>query len=178
MIIILAAMAEKNRAIGKNEKLPWNLPEEIDFFKRITAGHVLVMGKKTYHRIGRLPGRTTVLVSRTLKPDGCLWANCFQDGLEEAQFEANRAQPRKLVFLVGGHQIFQEGLDFADKIFLTTVKGDFEGDVFFPEIPEETFILDSITPHNDYDIRIYSRREGFHYGSGNDTSKATPEVPG
>lgn len=128
-IALIAAMAA-NRVIGRDNQLPWHLPEDLQHFKRLTLGHHLIMGRKTFDSIGRpLPGRTTVIVTRQtdyVSPPGCLVANSLEHAVELCSKEEQ-------VFVVGGAEIYRQALDMANQMYLTEVKVTVEGDAFFPE---------------------------------------------
>lgn len=131
IISIIAAMAE-NRVIGRDGKLPWHLPDDLARFKAITMGHPVVMGRKTFESIGRpLPGRTTIVLSRTLTElEGCRLAR----SLEEAVALGRGAEE---LFVCGGEEVFREALPLAQRIYLTVVQGEYPGEVRFPELPPE-----------------------------------------
>jgi dihydrofolate reductase len=136
-ISIVVAMSE-NRVIGVDNHLPWNIPEDLKRFKKITNGHPILMGRKTYESIGRvLPGRTNIIITRNrdYRVEGA--ATC--GSLAEALEWAGRAPGSEEVFVIGGGEIFREVLPRVDKIYLTVVHWPFEGDVFFPEFPEDDF---------------------------------------
>jgi dihydrofolate reductase len=125
---IIVAVA-KNRVIGINNTLPWYLPEDLKRFRALTMGHHIIMGRKTYDSLGRLlPGRTTVIVTRNedYKVEGALIAHSLQDaiGLCKADDE---------VFLIGGAELYQEGLKLSNKLYITEIVLDVEGDAYFPE---------------------------------------------
>lgn len=120
----------KNRVIGINNTLPWHLPEDLKRFRALTMGHHIIMGRKTYDSLGRLlPGRTTVIVSRNrhLKVEGALVAHSLQDAIllcgddEEA-------------FLIGGAELYSEGIKLANRLYITEIDATYDGDAFFPEI--------------------------------------------
>ena len=118
-----------NRVIGANNQIPWHLPDDLKLFKRVTMGHHIVMGRKTYESIGRLlPGRTTVIVTR--QPDyavaGAIIAHSLQDAI-------NAAARDDEIFVIGGAELFREALPIADWIHLTLVEGEPQGDTFMPE---------------------------------------------
>lgn len=133
IISIIAAMA-KDRAIGKNNKLLWHIPEDFARFKKVTSGHPVIMGRTTFESIGKpLPGRTNIIVThnKNYKTSGCLIAF----SLEEAIKLAGNIDSKE-IFIIGGGQIYTEGIKFADKLYLTIVKGNFEADSFFPNYSE------------------------------------------
>jgi dihydrofolate reductase len=125
---LLVAMA-RNRVIGANNAIPWHLPNELTLFKNLTMGHHIVMGRKTFKSIDRLlPGRTTVIVTRQrdYTVPGAIVVHSIDDALD-----ACRGDPE--VFVIGGADIFREALPLADRIYLTVVDAEPEGDTFMPE---------------------------------------------
>ena len=127
MISIIVAVAA-NGVIGDNNSLLWHISEDLRNFKRITSGHPVVMGRKTFESLGRpLPNRTNVVVSRTVTEiEGCRVAASLDEAI--AMFPEDEE-----VFIIGGAQIYAQALDSADKIYLTRVEHDYEGDTSFPE---------------------------------------------
>jgi dihydrofolate reductase len=157
-------MAE-NHVIGVDNHLPWNIPEDLKRFKKITYGHPIIMGRKTFESIGRvLPGRTNLIVTRNsdYRVEGAVTCASFTQALEWAE----RAEGSDEIFVIGGGEIFKEVLPKVDRIYLTIVHWPFEGDVFFhyPEAdfqetsrekisdkPASTlFVLDRKTPARDW----------------------------
>ena len=125
---IIVAMA-KNRTIGIDNTLPWRIPADMQHFKKLTMGHHLIMGRKTYDSIGRpLPGRTTVVVSRdrNLKIDGCIVAHSLTEALD-----ACASDPQ--TFVIGGADIYAQALGLADMLYITEIQQDVVGDAWFPE---------------------------------------------
>ena len=119
-----------NRVIGHNNTLPWHLPEDLKRFRALTIGHHIIMGRRTYESIGRLlPGRTTVIVTRNkdYKVEGALIAHSLQAALVLAYGDD---EP----FVIGGAELYKEGLKLATKLYITEVHADFAGDAFLPEI--------------------------------------------
>ena len=126
---IVAAVAD-NGVIGRDNDLPWRLPADLKRFKRTTMGHHLLMGRRTFESIGRpLPGRTTVVISRGRPevPDGVLVAGSLDEAIEAA-----RAAGDDEAFVAGGEEICRAALARADRLPLTRVRADVEGDRFFP----------------------------------------------
>ncbi|HQN64493.1 MAG TPA: dihydrofolate reductase [Methylophilus sp.] len=126
---IIVAYA-KNRVIGLNNTLPWYLPEDLKRFKMLTMGHHIIMGRKTYDSLGRLlPGRTTVIVTRN--PDFKVEGAIVVDSLESA---LNACDGDDEAFLIGGAELYHAGLGLADKLYVTEIDAQFEGDAYFPPV--------------------------------------------
>jgi dihydrofolate reductase len=126
---IIVAVANHN-VIGINNTLPWHLPEDLKRFKALTMGHHIVMGRKTYASLGRLlPGRTTVIVTRNkdYQVEGAIVVHSIAQALA-ACAEDDEA------FLIGGAELYQQGLALADKLYITEVHADFAGDAFLADI--------------------------------------------
>lgn len=123
MIVAVA----NNGVIGVNNTLPWHIPEDLKRFRALTTGHHIIMGRKTYESLGRLlPGRTTVIVTRNqhYKVEGALVAHNLQAALALC---GNDHEP----FLIGGAELYKEGIRLANKLYMTEVHADFAGDAFF-----------------------------------------------
>ena len=119
-----------NQVIGLNNTLPWHLPEDLKRFRALTIGHHIIMGRKTYESLGRLlPGRTTIIVTRNkqYQQDGALIAHSLQAAL---MLCATDDEP----FVIGGAELYKEGLKQATKLYITEVHADFAGDAFFEQI--------------------------------------------
>ncbi len=140
MISIIAAAA-KNGVIGAGGKIPWDIPEDMAYFRRITYGGAVIMGRRTYEDIGRpLPGRFNVVVSAKMQtaPEGTALAHSLAEAVEIAGNSG-----RENIFLCGGAAVYREGLAFADRIYLTILDKEYSGDVYFPEFSEKEFRLTS-----------------------------------
>ena len=124
----LVVAMSRNRAIGRDNQLPWRLPADLAFFKRVTMGHPVIMGRRTYESIGKpLPGRLNIVVSgnRDFRAPGCTVVGSMEEALRAAAGAEE-------VSIIGGSSIFAAALPHADTIYLTEVDADVEGDVFFP----------------------------------------------
>lgn len=148
-ICIVVAIGGKNRVIGNNNKLPWNIPEDLKRFKDITSGHPIIMGRKTYESIGRaLPNRTNIIVTRdtNYQAAGCIVVNTLDDAINQAkQVETDQ------ICIIGGGEIFRQAMPIVDKLYLTTIEGEFEGNVFFPEYKEFSKVINkSLHESNGY----------------------------
>lgn len=130
MPIAQVVAISQNRVIGKDNQLIWHMPADLKHYKNVTMGHHMIMGRKTYESIGRpLPGRTTVIITRdkNYKAEGCIVVHSLDEALKVA---ANDNEP----CIVGGGEIFRQAMDITDKIYLTIIHHDFEGDTFYPEL--------------------------------------------
>ena len=127
---IIVAM-DQNNGIGYQNRLPWRLPADLRLLKQYTMGHHLIMGRKTYESIGKpLPGRVSIVVTRnpSYQAEGCLMTHSVPAALALAKAEGERE-----AFIFGGNEIYREGLQFTDRIYLTHIQAEFEVDTFFPE---------------------------------------------
>jgi len=131
-ISIIAAIG-KNRELGKGNNLLWHIPEDLKRFKKLTQGHAVIMGRKTFESIGRpLPNRTNIIITRdsSFTAEGCKMYHSFDTVIEAINSgEINGGE----VFIIGGGQIFELALPYADKLYLTVVEGTFDADTFFPD---------------------------------------------
>ena len=130
-ISLIAAVA-RNHVIGLNNTLPWHLSEDLKRFRVLTTGHHIIMGRKTYESLNRLlPGRTTVIVTRN--PDyhvpGALVAASLPRAIALCNEDAE-------VFLIGGAELYREAMQLADRLYITTIDAEYEGNAFFPEFDQ------------------------------------------
>ncbi|MDD5040162.1 MAG: dihydrofolate reductase [Patescibacteria group bacterium] len=129
-ISIIAALSE-NRAIGKDNRLLWHIAKDLHRFRQLTAGHAVIMGRKTFESMGKaLPNRTNIVISRkeSFKAPGCTTVTSLERALEEAKrIEHNE------IFIIGGGEIYRQVLPITDKLYLTVIKGTFDADTFFPD---------------------------------------------
>lgn len=143
MTAIIAAMA-RNRVIGRAGGLPWHLPADLRRFKATTMGHTLVMGRTTYESIGRpLPGRRTIVVTR--QPG---W---MMPGVDVARSvdEALEMQGASDMFIAGGGDVYRQTLDRVDRLYLTCLGRDVEGDTYFPPFDRAAFTVVAEEAHAD-----------------------------
>jgi dihydrofolate reductase len=156
---LIAAMA-RNRVIGANNAIPWHLPNELKSFKAITMGHHIVMGRNTWESIGRLlPGRVTVIVTRQpdYQVDGAIVVHTLDEALAACGSDSE-------VFVIGGAQIYTEALPRADRIYLTEIEADIDGDTLMPELDLTAWRAVSRKVHDAdeqnryrYTVTIYER---------------------
>ena len=138
IVSLIAAMSAETRGIGWQGALPWRLPEDLQRFRRLTMGHALIFGRKTYDSLGgrELPGRRLIVLTRRgLRAEGVRTAPSLEAALEAAAGELQDPEP----FIGGGGEVFAEALAkaLADRMFLTLVHSRVPADVFFPEYPAE-----------------------------------------
>ncbi len=132
MIKIIIAAKSNNNVIGKGNDLVWHMPADLKFFMNKTKGHFVIMGRKTFESLGKpLPGRPTIIITRNKNYhfEGC-WV---VDTIEKA-FVIAENEGQELVYILGGAQIYEKTINLADKMFITEIQSDFEGDTFFPDI--------------------------------------------
>ncbi len=152
----IAAMS-LNRVIGAGNEIPWHLPEDFKWFKRMTTGHVIVMGRKTFESIGKpLPNRTTIVLSRSpLKiPGVSVVANLKELGSLEGKLAGRE------IFICGGAQVYEQALPMCSDLYLTLVKRNVEGDTFFPAFEDEFTLKEEILNGPEFKILHYQRVSG------------------
>ncbi len=135
MISIIVAVAGSKRVIGKKGGMPWHIPEELKRFREITTGHPIIMGRKTYESIGRvLPERTNIVITRdpSFAAEGIVIARSLEEALQLAKDQPGNDE----VFVIGGGEIYKQALPLADKLYLTVIDMEIEGDTFFPDYSE------------------------------------------
>ncbi|WP_422648319.1 Dihydrofolate reductase [Cupriavidus sp. H18C1] len=151
-LLTLIVARARNGVIGRDNTLPWRLPEDLAHFKRTTMGAPVIMGRKTWESIGRpLPGRRNIVVSRNagLRLDGAETASSLEDALR-------LCVGVEQVFLIGGAQLYAEALPSADRLIVTEIDADIEGDAHFPEIDPQRWIATERERH-------HSESNGFDY---------------
>ncbi len=147
----IAAMAE-NRVIGQGNKIPWHLPEDFQWFKRMTTGQVIVMGRKTFESIGRaLPNRTTLVLTRHPQPIPGVQVISSLSQIDLA------TEPRE-VFICGGAEVYGLALPRCSDLYLTLVKRAVPGDVYFPPFEAEFEAVAEILDRPEFRIVHYQRR--------------------
>ncbi|MEH7381894.1 dihydrofolate reductase [Bacillus sp. JJ1533] len=160
MISLLLAM-DKNQLIGKDNDLPWRLPADLAYFKRVTMGHPIIMGRKTYDSIGRpLPGRENIIVTRdtSYKAEGCKVIHSIDEIVEMSK------ETDQELFVIGGAEIFKEILPYSERLYITEIDEEFEGDTYFPVfdkakwkvISKEKGIKDEKNPY-EYTFLVYEK---------------------
>lgn len=165
-IAVIAAMSQ-NRVIGKNNKLPWHLPNDLKFFKESTMGKPIIMGRKTFESIGRpLPGRQNIVITRNQdwQHEGVTTLPDVPSAILVATTAAEESGADEIM-VIGGQQIYEQTLPMADRLYLTRVDADIEGDAFFPAfnanayelVSEEAYSACSKNPY-PYRFQIFERK--------------------
>ncbi|WP_426064472.1 dihydrofolate reductase [Flavobacterium sp. DSP2-3-1] len=160
MIIIIAAAAENN-TLGKNNEMVWHLPNDFQRFKSLTSGHHIIMGRKTFESLVKpLPNRTHVIITRQKEyhAEGCIVVDSIEKALEICPKDEDS-------YIIGGGEIYALGLPYTDKLEITRVHHNFEGDAHFPKINEDEWEMtasefnEKDEKHRyDYSYQTYIRR--------------------
>jgi len=166
MIISMIAAMGSNRVIGKDNDIPWHLPDDFKYFKNTTKGHHVIMGRKNWESLPPsfqpLPDRPNIVITRqdNYRPESTQVVQSLEDALEIAR--KNREQE---AFIIGGGEIYRMGLEFADRIYLTEINGAFDGQVTFPEFDKTTWKEVSREHHPaderhkySFDFVVYSKK--------------------
>jgi dihydrofolate reductase len=163
MIKSMIVAVSENEVIGKDNQLIWHLPADLKYFKSLTMGHHMIMGRKTFESIGKaLPGRTSVIITRNKNyavPEGCIVTNSLEQAYKIAEDNKDAE-----AFIIGGAEIFKQAESLCDKIYYTEVKARFDGDTFFyldkskwKEVKREDHLKDEKNKF-DYSFLEYVRR--------------------
>ena len=166
MFLSLICAMDENMVIGVNNNLPWHLPEDLKYFKRTTMGNSIIMGRKTFESIGRpLPGRTNIIVTRNpdYEVENARTVGSITDAIELAENTAFIDGSTE-AFVIGGAELYKEALPLVNRMHLTMVHAEVDGDAWFPdfdvsqwhEISNEYFEADEENPY-DYSICVYER---------------------
>lgn len=167
MKLAIIVAAAKNGVIGRNNQLPWHLPQDLKYFKAVTLGKPVIMGRKTYESIGRpLPGRTNIVITRNkdwVAAEGVIVTNSFEQARLEAQkVLGSAASDFDEAMVIGGAEIYRAALQFADRIYLTRVDVEPEGDAFFEALDEAEWGLKSAVAGDEaapvpHEFLVYAR---------------------
>lgn len=154
MIISLVAAMSKNGVIGAHNQLPWHIPDELKYFKSLTKGKAVVMGRKTFLSIGckALPHRLNIILS---KNSGFLAPGCVV--VQSAEAAIGAAEPYEELMIIGGSEIYKEFLPRADRIYLSLIHREVEGDTYFPAVVWEEWKLMDEKAHPEFTAQEYRR---------------------
>lgn len=166
MIISLIAAVSQNRVIGKNNDLPWRLPDDMKYFMQTTSGHHVIMGRKNYEslppKFQPLPNRTNIVVTHQTDytAPGCTVVNSLEKGIEIA-----RQNKETELFIIGGAQIYAQSLPYSNRLYLTEINAHIQGDTFFPEFDRNHWVETSRKTHPadekhqfDFDFVVYDKK--------------------
>jgi len=145
----------KNRVIGKDGKLPWDISEELNMFRSLTRESTVIMGRRTYDSIGHpLPKRNNIIISRS-SPEikGVVVCNSIEKAIETAKIYGKR------IFVIGGSTIYKNTIPIVDKMYLSYIKKDYSGDTYFPEFNQDDWIVEKREDHEEFEFVIYARKK-------------------
>lgn len=152
-MIIIAAMTLKG-VIGKNNTIPWHISEDLKKFKEITSENTVLMGRKTYESIGKpLPNRNNIVISSTMQSvEGIDVCRSLQEGITKSKSYG------KKIFIIGGAKIYKQTLPLADKMYISLVKKEYDGDTFFPEFSQNDWEIEKKEDYKDFEFIVYTRK--------------------
>jgi dihydrofolate reductase len=154
MIVSIIVAADEQNGIGVNNNLLCHLPADLKYFKQVTSGHCIVMGRKTFESIGRpLPNRTNIVVTRNqgLAIPGCVVVTSLQNAVDYAK-QHNETE----LMITGGGTIYADAVNWCDKVYLTRIHHTFNADTFFPEVEKAGFTLSASETHPADEKHAYS----------------------
>lgn len=154
MKISVIVASSENGGIGRKGKIPWRLKDDLANFKRVTMGHTLIMGRKTYQSIGMaLPGRRMIVVTRQpeFTAEGCLIVNTLREA-----FALAKSRGEEEVFIAGGSEIYYQTIDLVEKVYLTRIHAIVAADSYFPEVCEPDWVLVSEERHSSDEEHQYA----------------------
>ena len=166
MIISLIAALTENHVIGKNNDLPWHLPDDMKYFMQTTKGHVVIMGRKNYEslppKFRPLPDRLNIVISRQKNfiAPGCTVVNSL-----DAAIRIAKSANEKELFIIGGAEIFELSMSIADRLYLTEINTELDGDTYFPQVDKKNWTEVSRNPHLkddrhkfNFDFVVYAKK--------------------
>ena len=166
MLISAIVATAENNVIGKDNQIPWHLSADLKYFKKTTTGHHILMGRKSYESIGKpLPNRVNLILTsdKNYKAEGCVIISSIEEGIAIAK-AANESE----LFIIGGGTIYEQTQPLWDKLYLTEVHINPEGDVFFPEVDLDNWTPTFIEPHEadeknkmDYTFKVFEKNENI-----------------
>lgn len=171
MKISLIAAVAANGVIGRDNDMPWHLPDDFAFFKRKTSHHPIIMGRKSLEALGKaLPNRTNIVITRNadFSADGVIVVHSLDDAIAEAtnDIEQKREQSTDEIFVIGGAEIYKMALPAANRLYITEIHSDFDGDAYFPSFNKNEWQEVSRQPHAaddrhkvPFDFVTYERKE-------------------
>lgn len=162
MIISCIVAVDRNNVIGHKNKMPWHLSADLKYFRKTTTGHCIILGRKNFESIGRpLPNRTNIIVTRNKNffHSGCIIADSPEKALSEA-FKLNESE----VFITGGAEIYNQTIDYWERLYITEIDAEYHGDTFFPAIDFSKWQLisnvsveSSVENEHKLNFKVYER---------------------
>ncbi|MFP4077955.1 MAG: dihydrofolate reductase [Bacillota bacterium] len=154
---IMVAM-DKNRVIGKDNTLPWHFKDDLRYFKNVTSGHTVLMGRKTFESIkaslgGPLPGRRNIVLSRTAST--LQGAEVIRDATAYLKKAASKEEE---IFVIGGAEVFKACLPYANRLYITFIDGEYEGDTYFPDVDMTAYEKTKETSKGPLTFTVYERK--------------------
>lgn len=157
-VAMICALAKDNHVIGNEGKIPWHIPEDFKNFKELTQGCPIIMGRKTWESLPKkpLPKRENIVISSTSRDAYPYHHFNLESAVNEAKNMQNKS---KYIWLIGGQRIYEEGLKICDELHLSFVKGNYEGDTYFPKIPTN-FVEDENKrkEHEKFTYKVYTNK--------------------
>ena len=163
MRISLIVAKSENNVIGRNNELPWHLKDDLQNFKKLTMGHHILMGRKTFESIGKvLPGRMSLVISNEPRAnsENVFWFNSIFRAIKQAERNGETE-----LFIIGGEKIYKYALSLIDRIYLTEVRATVEGNAFFPQLSlknwkkvSEVNVVKNASNDYDYSVQVLDRR--------------------
>ena len=155
-MVSLIVAYDRNKLIGKDGKMPWFIDGELRRFRELTMGNVVIMGRKTIEAIGKpLPNRVNIVISRDKNYDGCIMARSFDEAMEKAR------ETGLEIYITGGSTVYAPAIDIVDKMYITEIDAEYEGDTYFPDFDENDFIRtvdEEITEPVPYKYCTFTRK--------------------
>ena len=155
-MVSLIVAYDRNKLIGKDGKMPWFIDGELRRFRELTTGNVVIMGRKTIEAIGKpLPNRVNIVISRDKNYDGCIMARSFDEAMEKAR------ETGLEIYITGGSTVYAPAIDIVDKMYITEIDVEYEGDTYFPDFDENDFIRtvdEEITEPVPYKYCTFTRK--------------------
>lgn len=171
MVSSIIVAAASNGAIGGDNKMLWHMPTDMKYFKNMTTNHTVIMGRKSYDALGKpLPNRVNIVISKNenYKLNGCYTVTSLDEAFNLAQelYSNNDDAAEQQIFVIGGAQIYRLAMPLVDKLLVTEIKGEFDGDAFFDKVDQNIWEETARDSHKkddknafDYDFVVYERRK-------------------
>ncbi len=154
MINLIVAMT-KDRVIGKDNQMPWHISEDLKNFKRLTTGNTVIMGRNTYFSLGKpLPNRNNIVISHEkMDAEGVDVCYSIDEALEKARSYNTE------IFIIGGAMIYKTMLAYAERLYISYVKKDYDGDTYFPEFNEDDWVVESRQDFEEFEFVVYIKKQ-------------------